>query len=260
MPAITIPGATTFTRIPWPASSRAIERASIRTPAFETEYAEISGHGISPTHEPVKMIWPRVPRSTISRAAAWPTLKHPVTLTSRCACHCSCVTSRNGADSTMPALPIATSSGSIGGERRIDRGTVGDVHLQVRAGAGGADCRDPVGRLGFRNAVEHRHVRAAARELARHRAAEVTGCAGDGDAESREVAALCLRRHGRRRRERVPRSPAAPRAFGYRAGRCAASAAVSARSSHGLARPEQPVRRSRSVSHRPGLPLRRPSR
>ena len=59
MPAITIPGATTFTRIPRPASSRAIERASIRTPAFETEYAEISGHGISPTHEPVKMIWPR---------------------------------------------------------------------------------------------------------------------------------------------------------------------------------------------------------
>src|SRR5262249_26242784 len=83
IPAITIPGATTLTRIAWPASSRAIARASIRTPAFDTEYAEMSGQGISPTHEPVKMICPRVPRSTMSRAAASPMLKQPVTLTSR---------------------------------------------------------------------------------------------------------------------------------------------------------------------------------
>ena len=127
----------------WTASSRAIDRASILTPAFDTQYGPISGHGISPTHEPVNSTSPGRPRATISRAASWPTLKQPLRLTSRCACHCSGVTSRKGAGCTIPALPIATSSGSTAAERRLHRVAVGDIGLRVDALADRGDRFDP---------------------------------------------------------------------------------------------------------------------
>ena len=186
------------------------------------------------------MIWPRVPRPAISRAAAWPTLKQPVTLTSRCACHCACETSRKGAASTMPALPIATSSGSTVASTSSIAGTVRDVHLPVGARACGADRRDPLGRLGFGNPVEHRHVRAAAGELERHRASEVPGCAGDRDSEPGEVHALSPSRHGRRRRERV-RAPGGDSSLQLQ-GRpmCGLGRRLGAQFD-GLARPEHPA-------------------
>ena len=110
---------------------------------------------------------PRASRSTISCAATCPTLKQPVRLMSRWACHCSPVTSRNGADSTMPALPIATSSGSTAAAP-LDRGAVGDVGLQVAA----LPTRRPprsAPRPRLADAVDHRDVRAQAGKLQRHR-------------------------------------------------------------------------------------------
>ncbi len=42
-------------------------------PLFVTLYDVMSGQGTSCTHDDVKMIFPLIPRSTITRAEAWAT-------------------------------------------------------------------------------------------------------------------------------------------------------------------------------------------
>jgi GntR family transcriptional repressor for pyruvate dehydrogenase complex len=130
------------------------------------------------------MIRPRVPRSSMSRAAAWPRLKHPVRLTSRWAFHCSSVMSRKGADSTMPALPTATSRGST------ERGVCSSVErsrTSARRYATDPSLRDASEpRFGFVLAltVDQRHSRASPEELCADCGAEVPGAPGDNDTET----------------------------------------------------------------------------
>ena len=87
------------------------------------------------------MIRPGRPAPTISRAADWPTLKQPVRLMSSCACHCAWVTSRNGAESTMPGVTDGDVERVDRREHRVDRRPVGHVGLPVRRdAAGGGRC------------------------------------------------------------------------------------------------------------------------
>src|SRR4051794_40696677 len=153
------------------------------------------------------MIWPRVPRSAISRAAAWPTLKQPVTLTSRCACHCACVTSRKGADSTMPAFPIAMSSGSIAASA-----------ASTAARSVTSTCtyaQDPVTDAsvsGTRSSIVTCAPRlASSRAIAPPRSPAAPVTAMPRPARSLALLSVVI---GRRRRSRVSAAPAAPRAFG----------------------------------------------
>jgi hypothetical protein len=82
----------------------------------------------------------------------------------------------------MPALPIATSSGST-----ADRWAVGHVGLHVAAPTDSSDRADPLRGLVLADAIDHRDVRAQPGELERHRMAEVAGGARDGDAEAVEL-------------------------------------------------------------------------
>ena len=133
MPAMTIPGAITLTRIPSPASSRAIARASIRTPAFETEYAEISGQGISPTHEPVKMMWPGVPALDHEPCRGLADVEAPgdVDVQMRLPLRLRDLEERRRIDDS--GIADRHIERRDGGQCRIDRGAVGDVHLPVCA-------------------------------------------------------------------------------------------------------------------------------
>jgi hypothetical protein len=87
----------------------------------------------------------------------------------------------------MPALPIATSSGSTARSASLDRWAVGHVGLHVAAPTDSSDRPDPLRGLVLADAIDHRDAGAATGELERHRMAEVARGARDGDAEAVEL-------------------------------------------------------------------------
>src|SRR5712691_8449969 len=186
------------------------------------------------------MICPRVPRATISRAAAWPTLKHPVTLTSRCVCHCDCETSRKGAASTMPALPIATSSGSTAASASSIplRSVTSTCRYEHEPAASTAAIRSEASASGTRSSIvtwAPRPASSRAIALPRSPAAPVT--ATPSPARSMRCGSVVMAVAA----GNAFASPAAPQAFALQ-GRpvCGFGGGLGAQL-HGLARPEEPT-------------------